>query len=180
MATCPNCSDAELRHTLVAGTLPAHSCHRCKGIQVSLVAYRDWRERSGTTENLKNNADTIAEVSDTKDALLCGKCRNVMTKFRVSADAANRIDFCSSCEEVWLDAGEWDLIGALVGSRHLANITTQPWQYRVMSDSVEVMALERLKKRLGSDYEKVVEFGDLLEGHPERLEILAYLAKRSR
>jgi len=39
MATCPKCIDSELRHTLVAERLPAHSCHRCKGVLISLVAY---------------------------------------------------------------------------------------------------------------------------------------------
>ncbi len=103
-----------------------------------------------------------------------------MTKFRVSADTPNRIDFCFSCEDVWLDAGEWELIEALVGSRHLSNIITQPWQYRVMSDSVEKSERKRLKEEFGADYEKVVELGDLLKEHPAKLEILAYLSSRSR
>lgn len=180
MATCPKCSGTEMRHTLVAGSLPAHSCYRCKGVLVSLVAYRDWRERSGIAERSTSDSEPVTEVSDTKDALLCGKCRNLMTKFRASANAPNRIDFCFSCDEVWLDGGEWELIEALVGSGQLANITTQPWQYRVMTTSVERMELDRLKKEFGENFEKVVELGDLIESHPARLEILAYLSSRSR
>ncbi len=112
-------------------------------------------------------------VADTKDALLCGKCQHVMTKFRVSADTENKIDFCLSCDEVWLDSGEWELIEALVGSGELSKITTQPWQYRVMADSIERMELTRLKEDFGDSFDRVVELGKVLDGHPARLAILA-------
>ena len=169
-----------MRHTLVAGSLPANSCYRCKGVLVSLVAYRDWRERSGIADRPKSTPEPTTAVADTKDVLLCGKCRNVMTKFKVSVDADNRIDFCLSCDEVWLDSGEWELIEALVGSGKLSNITTQPWQYRVMEDSVERMELVRLMEDFGENFDKVVELGKILDGHPARLEILAYLSSKSR
>lgn len=180
MATCPKCSDTGLRHTLVAGSLPANSCNRCKGVLVSLVAYRDWRERSGVAARANGDTSSATKVEDTKEALLCGKCQHVMTKFRVSADSANKIDFCLSCDEVWLDSGEWEVIEALVGSGELSKITTQPWQYRVMADSIERMELARLKEDFGEDFEKVVELGKILDDHPARLEILAYLSGKSR
>jgi hypothetical protein len=49
-----------------------------------------------------------------------------------------------------------------------------------MTESVERMELERLKADFGDDFEKVVELGETLDGHPARLEILAYLSSRSR
>ena len=180
MATCPKCSGTELRHTLVTGTLPAHSCYRCKGILVSLVAYREWKERVGSLRRSENHNAIVAPVKDTKDAILCSKCRNLMTKYRVSAEMPNRIDFCSRCEDVWLDGGEWELIEALVGSDQLTNITTQPWQYRLTSETTKKMELDRLKKQLGTDFEKVIGLSEFLDGHPARLEILAYLSSKSR
>lgn len=169
-----------MRHTLVSGSLPANSCYRCKGVLVSLVAYRDWRERSGIAERPNDSSVSKAEVLDTKDAILCGKCQNVMTKFKVSVDAENRIDYCSSCDEVWLDGGEWELIEALVGAGELSNITTQPWQYRLMTDSVEKMESDRLKQDFGENFDKIIELAKILDGHPARLEILAYLSSKSR
>ncbi len=180
MAKCPNCSDVELRHTLVAGSLPANGCHRCKGVLVSLTSYRDWRERSGVSGRSSEKTGPSTAITDSKDALLCGKCRNVMTKFKVAADVDNRVDFCSSCDEVWLDNGEWELIESLVGSGELSNITTQPWQYRVMTDTMERIELDCLKKDFGEDFDRVTALAEILDGHPARLEILAYLSSRSR
>lgn len=49
-----------------------------------------------------------------------------------------------------------------------------------MTSSVERMEIERLKKGFGESFEKVVEVAEILENHPARLEILAYLSSRSR
>jgi len=100
-----------------------------------------------------------------------------MTKYRISADAPNRIDFCASCEDIWLDEGEWLLVESLAGSEHLATITTQPWQRRIQLESAEQMADERLKAAFGSDYEKVIELRDWLNDHAARDEIFAYLSR---
>ncbi len=180
MPTCPKCSASTLRHTLVNNSLAANGCNRCKGVLVSLVTYRDWRERSGLAGRSVDKTECLTEVPDTKDAMVCGKCRNLMTKFRISAETDNRLDYCASCDEVWLDGGEWEMIEKLVGSGELANITTQPWQYRVTTATTEMMALERLKKTLGDDFQSVAQFRELLDGHPARLEILAYLSSNSR
>lgn len=169
-----------MRHTLVSNSLAAYGCDHCKGILISLLAYRDWRERTGVAQQPGGEADQPVLVSDTRDALTCGKCSNLMTKYRISANAPNRIDFCARCEDVWLDEGEWELIETLVGSHQLANIASQPWQYRVMSDSREEMEARRLSGELGDDYEKMLEVAGWLERHPSRLEILAYLSGRAR
>jgi Zn-finger nucleic acid-binding protein len=179
MLTCPNCPDSELRHTLIAVSLPAHSCKKCKGLLISLVAYRAWRERTGIHGRDGGAGDREPLVSDTRDVIKCAKCSRLMTKYRVSADAPNRIDFCANCEEVWLDAGEWELIETLVGSDRLATITARPWQHRVTSDTIEKMEARRLAAALGDDYEKVKEIGDWLEDHPSRQLILAWLTDRS-
>ncbi|MEM7433388.1 MAG: zf-TFIIB domain-containing protein, partial [Pseudomonadota bacterium] len=131
MAGCPTCNTTEMRHTRVAGSLPAYSCHRCNGILVSLVTYRDWRERKLSSTGSGPPSGGAAMAGDTTDAICCSKCNRIMTKYRVSANTPNRIDYCAHCEDVWLDAGEWELIESVVGSTELANITSQPWQYRV-------------------------------------------------
>ena len=103
-----------------------------------------------------------------------------MSKYRVSADAENRIDYCPDCDDVWLDGGEWELIDALVGSDSLAAITTQPWQYRVTKNIEANLEEKRLRALLGNDYERLLETSDWLDGHPARQEILAYFVEKSR
>ena len=134
----------------------------------------------GVEKRAATNAEALSLVPDTQDVITCGKCRNLMTKYRISADSRNRIDLCAKCEDVWLDDGEWELIETLVGSHELANITSQPWQHKVTSDTVDKMASERLSKELGDDYQRIFELREWLEEHPSRFEILAYLSHKSR
>ncbi|MEM7433482.1 MAG: hypothetical protein AAF351_16275, partial [Pseudomonadota bacterium] len=92
----------------------------------------------------------------------------------------NRIDYCAHCEDVWLDAGEWELIESVVGSTELANITSQPWQYRVNQNTIDKMSRDRLRESLGDDFEQLEDLCDWVDKHPARLEILAYLTRESR
>jgi len=178
MATCPSCSHSGLKHTLISDTLAVHMCPNCEGLLVSLVAYRRWRETDHPSHEPDQPPINVS-VDDSKDAIACGKCRALMTKYRISADSPNRIDYCAGCEDIWLDEGEWNLVEVLAGSDHLNTILTQPWQRKIVNESVEKMKQERLKARLGSDYEKVVELNDWLAGHTSRDVILTYLRRKS-
>jgi Zn-finger nucleic acid-binding protein len=179
MPRCPTCLDPGLQHILVADSLPAHLCPNCNGLLIGLVAYRRWREIEpiSSVADAEHRNSIITE--DTKNAKACTKCKSVMTKYRISSDAPNRIDFCVNCEDIWLDDGEWELIDSLIGSKHLATITTQPWQRRIRKETVKRMEHERLESVFGDEYVKVSEFAEWLEGHESRDEILAYLQRNS-
>src|SRR5688572_17224366 len=114
MAQCPQCADSTLVHTMLAENLAAYSCGRCLGTLVSLVAYRAWRESSGRGR-LPTAPDAIPDVDppDSIGAKKCPKCRSLMSKYRISAEKHNRLDYCAHCEEVWLDDGEWQLVESL-------------------------------------------------------------------
>jgi len=179
MATCPKCRNTPLRHTLVTDHLAAHSCSGCKGLLVSLVAYRKWSESHDHTPSADESVEIIDETQDTKTAVACSRCQTVMTKYRISARTENRIDYCASCEDIWLDGGEWELISALVGSRHLARIFTQPWQHRIRSETVEIMQSNRLESLFGEEFDKILGIKKWLDDHSIREEIIAYLQRKS-
>jgi len=142
---------------------------------ISLVAYRHWRETHAFGEPSGNYDAHPAD--DTDEAIACSKCLSLMTKYRISADAPNRIDFCAKCEDIWLDDGEWALVETLAGSDHLANIITQPWQRRVRMASEAQLETERLKSVFANDYDKVMELRAWLDDHPARNEVLVYLRR---
>lgn len=180
MIACPRCPQTGLKHTLISESLPAHTCPSCAGILISLVAYRLWRETYKATKEPGFRPTEIAPADDPEGAITCGKCRALMTKYRISADVPNRIDFCASCEDIWLDEGEWALVESLAGSEHLSTIITQPWQRRIRMESEAHMEDERLRAVFGNDYQKVSDFREWLNSHPARDEVFAYLRKSSR
>src|SRR3954468_18124521 len=106
MAQCPQCAGSTLVHAMLTDDLAGYSCGRCLGTLVSLLAYRAWREHAGR-ERLPATPAAVADAPDSIGAMKCPKCRSLMSKYRISAEKTNRLDYCSHCDEVWLDEGEW-------------------------------------------------------------------------
>lgn len=181
MALCPQCDHSVLVHTLLTENLAGYSCGKCLGTLVSLVAYRAWRE--GPAARALNGATPVAvpdgEAPDSIGAKKCPKCRSLMSKYRINADKANRLDYCPHCEEIWLDDGEWELVEGLVLAGDFARVFTQAWQYAVRSSVTGAMEEQRLRELLGDDYQRVVQFEEWLQTQEARTEILARLSRRA-
>jgi Zn-finger nucleic acid-binding protein len=179
MALCPQCDHSILVHTLLTDGLAGYSCGKCLGTLVSLVAYRAWREHAARGPIRETPPATPeADAADSTGAKKCPKCRSLMSKYRISAEKTNRLDYCPHCEEIWLDDGEWELVEGLVISGEFARVFTQGWQYAVRSGVTGAMEEQRLRALLGADYERVAEFGEWLQTQSAKQEILARLARR--
>jgi Zn-finger nucleic acid-binding protein len=170
--------DAPLVHAMLTEGLAGYSCGKCLGTLVSLVAYRAWRERTGGHETPPAPAIADAVPADSVGAKKCPKCRSLMSKYRISSEKANRLDYCPNCEEIWLDDGEWQLVESLVVSGEFTKVFTQAWQYAVRAGVTDAMAEQRLRELLGPDYERFTEFARWLDAQPAKQEIVAQLARR--
>jgi len=177
MSRCPSCAESTLEPIRLGDSdLPAMGCTGCGGALLSLVSYRDWRDRTGADSLAEPaNSASLGDVSDTQSALRCPKCSAFMTKYRFSTEARNQIDLCSHCDEVWLDHGEWELLGRFAGSSQLAAIFTRPWQHRLRSEEARQRAENRWRDTLGGDYDKARELRSWLATHPKGKELMAYL-----
>jgi Zn-finger nucleic acid-binding protein len=176
MAQCPQCADSPLVHAMLAENLAAYSCGKCLGTLVSLATYRAWRESTGRNQlPVSPAAMADADAADSIAAKKCPKCRSLMSKYRVTAEKTNRLDYCPHCDEVWLDDGEWQLVESLVVSGEFTKVFTQAWQYAVRAGVTGAMEEQRLRELLGGDYDRVIEFARWLKTQPARQEILARL-----
>jgi Zn-finger nucleic acid-binding protein len=182
MAQCPQCADSPLVHAMLADGLAAYSCGNCLGTLVSLVAYRAWRESDTGRQQRRETPAAIPDVTapDSIGAKECPKCRSVMSKYRITAQKSNRLDYCPHCEEIWLDEGEWELVEGLVIAGEFARVFTQTWQQKVRAGVSHAMEEQRLRDALGDGYERVREFADWLKQQPARPEILAMISRDSR
>ena len=181
MALCPQCDHSVLVHTLLTDNLAAYSCGNCLGALVSLVSYRVWRESAAGRHAIRDTPPAVVDVDppDSTGAKKCPKCRSLMSKYRVTADKANRLDYCPHCEEIWLDDGEWQLVEGLVLAGDFTKVFTQAWQYAVRSGVTTAMEEQRLREMLGGDYERVAQFAEWLQAQPARQEILQALTRLS-
>lgn len=172
---CPKCKSAHLKPTKLEEGLSAMGCGKCGGASVSLLYYRDWVERSGP-EVEREGRLAAQDVDDSQAALACPKCKKLMLKFRISGCTNNRLDLCTSCDEAWLDGGEWELLKSLELSNHMPQVFTEEWQRQVRKQNLERAREERLLKSVGeSDFDKAKRVRSWLKDHPHKPEIMFFI-----
>ena len=159
--------------------LPAMACKACHGSLVSLLYYRHWAEtQKPAPEAAPTMIVGLVETSDTTAALICPKCERVMAKYRLAGAVSNRVDVCSTCDEAWLDRGEWELLEALQLSLKIPAILTDAWQRRIRRELSEEGRRSSLKRMIGEEEAvRVEEFKRWLDGNEHKSHVLAYLYK---
>jgi Zn-finger nucleic acid-binding protein len=179
MALCPQCDHSVLVHTLLTENLAGYSCGKCLGTLVSLVAYRAWRESAAGRLALRGVPPAVADVDppDSTGAKKCPKCRSLMSKYRVTADKANRLDYCPHCEEIWLDEGRMATGRGTGGRGRFCQGVHPGLAVRGACRRELAMEEQRLRELLGNDYDRVVQFADWLQTQPAKAEILAVLRR---
>ncbi|HKZ73577.1 MAG TPA: zf-TFIIB domain-containing protein [Steroidobacteraceae bacterium] len=174
---CPRCKTTDLKPTMIEEHLPAIGCANCHGSLVSLVYYRHWAETHKPPET-GMAPDTVAavETTDTMTAITCPKCGRLMTKHKLTGGVPNRVDVCASCDEAWLDRGEWELLEALQLSHSMPSIFTDQWQRRIRRQLSEDMRRSILGRAIGEEgTARVDAFRAWLKETGHKSEIMAYL-----
>ncbi len=171
---CPKCNDIKLKPTKLEDRLLAMGCEKCKGAFVSLLYYRDWVESSATA--IHPVTESIA-TDTTYKAMPCPKCRMLMLKYRITGHTHNRLDLCASCDEAWLDGGEWELLKSLDLSHKLPLLFTEIWQNRVRKEVIDESRKQEFLKILGhDDLEKAENIRQWVNAHPHKAKIIRYFS----
>ena len=172
---CPRCKTPDLLPTMIEEYLPAMACQQCQGSLVSLLYYRHWAEtQKPATETA--TAASVAQPRDTTTAVMCPKCSRVMTKYKLVGDVDNRLDVCATCDEAWLDGGEWELLEQLQLSTTMPAVFTDAWQRRLRNEKTEETRRSILKTTIGeAAATKVEEFREWINAQRHKSTILTYL-----
>src|SRR5262249_39584346 len=124
-------------------------------------------------------ATRTVETTDTTEAVVCPKCSRVMTKYKISGAVTNRVDVCSTCDDAWLDGGEWELLEALHLSHKIPAILTDAWQSRIRRELTADTRRSILVRMIGEEgTQRVEEFGEWLEESKHKSQILTWLYKK--
>ena len=177
---CPRCRTPDLKPTLIEEYLPAMGCETCHGSLVSLLYYRHWAETQNSPRSPRLRSQPPLDPSrlPTRTPLVCPKCARVMAKYKLTGTVANRVDVCSTCDEAWLDGGEWELLEALQLSHELPAILTDAWQRRIRREQSEGTRRSILVRLIGEEgASRVEEFRDWLGRNQHKSHVLAYLYK---
>ncbi len=111
---CVQCKGYELKPVQLEPGLVAAQCQACDGVLMPLLNYDFWQQQEEKVANsVSCTLDGSSVAEDNKQAKQCPKCSRLMMKYRISADAENKLDYCAPCQEVWFDNQEWNLFKKL-------------------------------------------------------------------
>lgn len=170
---CPKCRGYQLKPAELEPGLVAGICPKCEGVQLPLMNYRFWLTSNASVVKEKNDSEII---EDNEHAIICAKCDHLMTKYRIGNQTANRVDFCASCDEVWLDTGEWALLKKLQLHTVLADMLTEAWQRKIRHEKKAESLKKHYESILGAeDFRKVNDFKRWTDNHLHKDVIKVYL-----
>lgn len=172
---CIICKNINLEPRELEQGLIAAVCPSCEGTLISLMNYRYWLDKKYGLVNDEsiNIADTPAVVAS---ARACPKCTRLMTRYQIGPSTAHQLDLCASCDEAWLDKGEWQILKKLDLHGKLPKIFTEAWQRNIRKAKQEIALDERYEKLLGGeDFAKAKAFKAWIYQHPLKNDIKQFI-----
>jgi Zn-finger nucleic acid-binding protein len=173
---CPVCKTVFLGPITLVDGLPARQCSNCKGVSISSNVYLTWRRTLGREFPPKEGAVEIDPSWEVRELKLCPDCGHIMARYKIFPDTDFYIDRCRSCNGIWLDQNEWDVLIDRNLHDNLNEFFTRPWQDHLRAaetrNHLEKIYLEKLGEE---DYEKAKQVREWLVNHSMRGMLLAFL-----
>lgn len=176
---CVQCTGYKLEPVEISDGLIVAQCQKCSGISLSLLNYRFWAKNKRVPESpVDASAELRPEVvEDQASAKQCSKCSRLMVKYRLAAGVNNRLDYCSACNDVWMDNGEWELFVQLNLPVELPQVLTSNWQAAIREQQRADKEKQFYIDLLGEDdFNKLFAFKQWLLQHPKKEQLKHYIS----
>lgn len=149
------------------------------GIWLDLATYQRWLQRRVENEDEAlpdTGSEPLAETSP--QALFCPQCGALLQKYRLSSEHSARLDRCTPCHSVWIDAAEWAALVRTGSTHSLLQVLSDAGQRSIREAETRQRQHARYRERFGvDDFARLQATRDWLNAHPQRAELLAYLQK---
>ncbi len=181
---CPKCKSSQLQCSTLSSDLGVESCHECKGTWIPAENYADWQSRQPPRSSDRNyvmEALSVNFVQSPYDArgALCPECSRYLSRAKVMLDNSFYVERCPSCQGIWCDHGEWDILETLGLHTTINQLFSAEWQTQVRQ--IQQLSKERQAtiEKLGTELaELVFAVGEKLKDHPNGDFGVAYLMRQ--
>ncbi len=166
---------APLRAVELAPGLRAQGCDECHGSLLGLDDYRAWADAQLCTGPM-GPAEAPPVASTDAGVRQCPSCTRLMQRLRVGASPDFRVDRCSRCQWVWLDAGEWAALAGAGLATQLGEILSDGWQRQLRDEESRGRREAELRARHGDEcIDELNRIRAWLSAQPQRDALLALL-----
>jgi Zn-finger nucleic acid-binding protein len=179
MKPCPLCTQP-LQLTFLEDELPVHACHNRDGLWLPTNEYLLWlrlqlQHQKVTATSLHDPAPASVPVTETEKAKICPDCGRLLRRYKVWPNLEFFLDRCNTCNGIWFDQNEWDILKEHDLHDELNLIFTQPWQEKIRKIESHLFFEMMYQSRFGNDYAEIKRIRAWLENHPQKTNLIAYL-----
>jgi Zn-finger nucleic acid-binding protein len=181
---CPKDRKTPLTDGCLSESLPIQHCSCCEGAWIPADSYETWQQ-----EQLSSELDPgkLAEFAaedykpspyDTQ-AALCPACGSYLARAKINLNNPFFIERCPSCNGIWCDGGEWEMLEKLEFHHAIPTLFTQEWQARVRRQEVMEQECQAMLAKFGEEIaQQIFDLAEVLEKHPNGDFGVAYLMRR--
>jgi Zn-finger nucleic acid-binding protein len=173
---CPVCRTETFQPCQLSNGLDAHQCQKCSGIWIASLNYFAWlRQLNKPFPDIAPGAETFP-AWDIAQAKICPDCGHLLTRYKIWPNIEFFLDHCGSCNGIWFDCDEWQVIETHNLHDDLNQVFTKPWQRKIKEDEGRQVLEKVYLERFGADdYARVREIRAWIQSHPQSAMLLAYL-----
>ena len=173
---CPVCKENTLNPIELLQGLPANQCSNCQGVFLPANAYMTWKKTLGRDLPDKEGELQIDPSWEVKDLKICPDCGHIMANYKVLPGIEFYIDRCRSCNGMWLDHNEWEVLIDRNLHDNINEFFTRPWQDHLHAAETKNHLEAIYAEKLGEDdYAHLKHIREWLNQHPRRSMLLAFL-----
>lgn len=173
--SCPNCKSVELKETESQFGLKTYSCEQCTGNWVRYDDYTKWKNSDKRSVAINEDINYSPEY-DTKKASLCPDCGRILIKYKVSNELPFYVDHCGTCNGIWLDKNEWEMLVKNDLHDKVNHFFTSPWQKKLREELTQKNLQEHYLKKFGEEnYTKLKEVKKWLFNSDLKEDMIAYI-----
>ena len=131
-------------------------------------------------DQVLENIDLEREISvDDKKAGLCPECQCYLNRAKVPIKTPFFVESCASCNGIWLDHGEWEILTQLGLELEIEKLFLRGWQATLRDKQKAKYEQAVIIQKLGPELaEKLFEIANLLENYDDDEAGIAYLINR--
>lgn len=182
---CPKCKNVPLLDGTLAENLAVKHCPDCQGAWIGPAEYENWQSQHSRepmapelSSELLHTIDVVQSPLDSK-AALCPECNRIFSRAKVSTKTPFYIERCPSCNGIWCDDGEWNVLEKLGLHTSIEQLFSSGWQARMREQHQAHQERQAVVDKVGPELAaQVFQLAAVLEKHPKGDFAAAYLMRR--
>lgn len=174
---CPVCLKEALFKETVEGSLTMRRCPSCEGKWLSSKDYFAWQGSLDaiTPETGYSDINHDVTVTDSTQAKLCPECGRILIQFNVGHGINFCLDHCNTCNGVWFDRNEWEVLRGKNLHDEIHMIFTTSWQKEIKREERHAYFDAVYRSSFGADYDRIRDIKVWIDNHDLKPSILAFL-----